>query len=247
MAAAPPYPPSSAPVDVPDVSSAVDDVGQAPTWWLVLIALLGGSAWDTWRTRLAFHLLEFLFALSALPFALLLVGPIRQLVTRAHESGYTRTGRLVRAEPHGLSAQLAWMRESILDSTTRVGAEMQEDIRPADRQALKQAVTRAERELNAAWERPLSARQVTDKAGAALEELLAGKVTREIASDTLFTSCFPSASLVANFVIAPQDEARMAEVNMSVMSREIPAPVTQRPEPVSTDDNESEPELLMAW
>ena len=61
----------------------------------MLGALLGGSAWSSWRAQITFAIIRLLFALSALPFTLFAVGPLHKLFSHTDPTAYTPTGRLV--------------------------------------------------------------------------------------------------------------------------------------------------------
>jgi len=180
-------------------------------WWLVLLALLSGSAWDTWRAQVTLSNIKLLFALSAFPFTVLLIGPIRKLVSHVDATGYTKRGRIVAADPNGLSSYLAWLAGDILDAGN-FRTELEEDFLPADLERLREAVAKGEQTLEKAWKQPISARKVTAKAKASIDALLASIVTRESASDALYTACFPERVSVEKFAAARQREARLFEM-----------------------------------
>ena len=175
-------------------SGSGSGAGGGGGWLAVLGRLLSGAAWSSWRAQITFAIVRLLFALSAAPFAIFAVGPLHKLFSHTDPTAYTPTGKLVQSDPNGLSNYLAWLKADVLGS--RALAPDLEDLPPSDVVKLRKAVQQAEQALADAWQRPHSAKAVMARKKAELDALLGAIVTRERASDALYTTCFPDKVLV---------------------------------------------------
>ena len=110
----------------------------------------------------------------------------------------------------GMREAITWLQRNVLESK-RFESELADAFPPSDIDKLRAAARSGEATLESAWLRPKSAKKVTSKKKAEIHALLGSIVTRESASDALYTTCFPERVLLEQFSRSQQLEARLAD------------------------------------
>jgi hypothetical protein len=168
---------------------------------------------------------------------------------QAEETGYTRDGRIVASDTQGLSAYLEWLKGHVLHAPRF--KEEWDELPSEQRAKLAHAVRDGEALLSEAWKRPKSAKKVTARRKREIDALLASVVTREEASDALYTACFPDRKLTEAFkALLRHREARAHAVETSTPDKppEPPSPPEPPQQPQKRSPSpELPPELQMAW
>jgi len=150
-------------------------------------------------TKISFAICKVLFALSAAPFFPLTIGVIGRLFTHADETAYTAEGKLTRLDSSGLSNYLDWLRSDLLESS-RFQHELQTDFSTKDLNDLRNAVEDGEKFLVQLWAAPYGnvRRRCLVKKKEVVHKI-SSIITRERASDALYTHVFPNAVLIEGY------------------------------------------------
>jgi len=168
----------------------------------VVWPLINGAFFDTWQCQITFSVVKIFFSVSSFPFFTFTIGGLNKLFTHTEPTGYTRDGLIVPADPNGLSAYLDWLKGVL--SNEKFAEELSQNFSTKDNERLRKAVASGEKCLITAWKRPSSALRVTRKKKAEIDEVLKKVITRNNASDALYSECFPDQVLVERYLAVKQ-------------------------------------------
>jgi len=185
----------------------------AAQWLYVGGLLVDGSVWHSWRTKISFAITKLVFSLSAMPFFPLSFGVINTLFTHADPTAYTDDGRLTSIDAVGLSAYCTWLKDDVLDAS-RFEHDFKSDFAQSDVRRLRKALEAGESFLKHIWEAPtgdVKARCLRKKLE--IDAEVRSIITREVASDALYTHCFPDEVLVERY------KAKLAKAAKAKLSK----------------------------
>jgi len=161
--------------------------------WLPIEGVLAGNLFGTWRSQVTFAVMRLFFSLTAAPFFVCTLGSVSMILSHTRPTAFTPQGRLVPQNRHGLSAYLDWLKHDVLESKA-YKKELEESFGQEALDKLHTALEDGHVTLKAAEQRRywgLYTQRVNNRMKAEIDALLRAIITREKASDSLYTHCFP--------------------------------------------------------